>query len=142
MTEQETILMLALPFILIGVIFAIVPIIMNKSRKKKAMKCDRETTATVVEYIRYRGDGHSTFAPVYSYWANDKEYQKTSTYSFSRRKHSVGDKVALRYNSENPEIIFVEEEQFVVKFVSVIFGIISAVMLIVGFGIGIGTIIG
>lgn len=50
--------------------------------------------------------------------------------------------MALRYNSENPEMIFVEEEQFVVKFVSVIFGIISAVMLIVGFGIGIGTIIG
>ena len=126
----------------LGVVFAFVPIIMNKSRKKKAMKCDRETTATVVEYIRYQGDEHITYAPVYSYWADEKEYQKTSTYSFSGQKHSVGDKVTLRYNSENPDIIFVEEEQYVVKFISVIFGIISAVMLIVGFGIGIGTLIG
>ena len=50
--------------------------------------------------------------------------------------------MALRYNSENPDIIFVEEEQYVVKFVSVIFGIISVVMLIVGIGLGIGSIIG
>ena len=142
MTDQQTILIIAVPFILMGVIFALVPIIMNKSRKNKALKCDRETMATIVEYIRYHGDEHYTYAPVYSYWANDKEYQKTSTYSFSRRKHSVGDKVALRYNSENPDIIFVEEEQYVVKIVSVIFGIISVVMLIVGIGLGISAIFG
>ncbi|MDD6072533.1 MAG: DUF3592 domain-containing protein [Clostridiales bacterium] len=142
MTEQESLLVISLFFILIGVIFAVVPIIMNKSRKKKAMKCDRETTATVVEYMCYRDDTTYTYAPVYSYWVNDKEYKKTSSYSCSIQKHSVGDKVALRYNSENPEMIFVEEEQYIIKFVSVIFGIISAVMLIVGFGIGIGTIIG
>lgn len=141
MTDQEMILMIAGPFILMGVIFALVPIIMNKSRKKKAMQCDRETTATVVEYMRYRGDGNTTFAPVYSYWVNDKEYRKTSTYSSSRRKFSVGDKVALRYCSDNPDIIFVKEEQYIIKFMSVIFGLISAVMIIVGSGIAIGTII-
>ncbi len=133
-------LIIAGPFLIIGVIFALVPIIMNKSRKKKALKCDRETIATVAEYICYRGDTNYTYAPVYSYWANGKEYRKTSTYSFSRRKFSVGDKVSLRYNSENPNIIFVEEEQYIVKFLSVIFGIISAVMIIVGIAIGIGTI--
>lgn len=141
MTEQETILMIAAPFLLIGVIFALVPVIMNQNRKKKAAKCDRETTATVVEYMCYRGDGRSTYAPVYSYWVNDKEYRKTSVYSFSGKKFAVGDKVALRYNSENPDMIFVKEEQFIIKFVSVIFGIISAVMIIVGGALAIGTII-
>ena len=141
MKEQEIILMIAGPFILMGVIFALVPIIMNKRRKKKAMQCNCETTATVVEYICYRGDGHTTFAPVYSYWANNKEYRKNSTYSCSRRKFSVGDKVVLRYNSDNPDIFFVEEEQYIIKFLSVIFGIISAVLIFVGMAIGIGTII-
>ena len=52
MTDQQTVLIIAVPFILMGVIFALVPIIMNKSRKKKALKCDRETMATIIEYIR------------------------------------------------------------------------------------------
>ena len=143
MTEQQQVsLMIAGPFLLIGVIFALVPIIMNNSRKKKALKCDRETTATVADYVCYRDDTGYTYAPVYSYWVNDKEYKKTSSYSSSGRKFSVGDKVVLRYNSDNPDIIFVEEEQYIVKFMSVIFGIISAVMIIVGVAIGIGSIIG
>ena len=85
MTEQQVGLMIAGFFILMGIIFALVPIIMNKSRKKKAAMCDRETTATVVEYMGYRDDTGYTYAPVYLYWANDKEYRKTSSYSSSRR---------------------------------------------------------
>lgn len=139
MTEKQIMLLIAGPFVLMGVIFALVPIIINKSRQKKAAKCDRETTATVVEYVCHRGDGHTTYAPVYSYWANDKEYRKTSIYSSSIQKFSVGDKVTLRYHSDNPDIIFVKEEQYIIKFLSVIFGIISAVMLLVGVGIGIGS---
>ena len=104
--------------------------------------CDRETTATVVEYMGYRDETGYTYAPVYLYWANDKEYRKTSSYSSSRRKFSVGDKVVLRYNAKNPEMIFVEAEQHIVKFMSIIFGIISGVMLIVGLGIGIGFMVG
>ena len=142
MTEQQVGLMIAGFFILMGIIFALVPIIMNKSRKKKAAMCDRETTATVVEYMGYRDDTGYTYAPVYLYWANDKEYRKTSSYSSSRRKFSVGDKVVLRYNAKNPEMIFVKAEQYIVKFMSVIFGIISGVMLIVGLGIGIGFMMG
>lgn len=57
-------------------------------------------------------------------------------------KFAIGDKVALGYNSANPDMIFVAEEQYMITIISVIFGIISAVMLIVGFAIGITTIIG
>ena len=41
---------------------------------------------------------------------------------------------------KNPEMIFVEAEQYIVKFMSIIFGIISGVILIVGLGIGINRI--
>ena len=51
----------------IGLVFAIVPIIMIMARKKRAQKCDRSTLAEVVEYVRYYGDGHYTYAPVYAY---------------------------------------------------------------------------
>ncbi len=37
-------------------------------------------------------------------------------------------------------MIFVEAEQYIVKFMSIIFGIISGVILIVGLGIGINRI--
>ena len=50
--------------------------------------------------------------------------------------------MVLRYNAKNPEMIFVEAEQHIVKFMSIIFGIISGVMLIVGLGIGIGFMVG
>ena len=132
MTEQQTILMIAGIFLFIGAAFALVPIIMNKHRKKKAAQCDCETTATVAAYACYGGSSDCTYAPIYSYWVNEKEYKKTSKYSFSGQKFSVGDKVALRYNSSNPDIFFVDAEQFIIKFLSVIFGIISAVMILIG----------
>lgn len=139
MSNQQIMLLIGGFFLFMGVIFSLVPILMNKSRKKKALKCDRETTATVVEYVYYRSDTGHTYAPVYSYWANGKEYRKTSSYSSSMQKFSVGDQVVLRYNSENPDMIFVAGEQYIIKFLSVIFGIISAIMIIVGIAVGIGS---
>lgn len=133
----EPILWVSGIFVLVGAIFALVPIIMNKSRKKRAAESDRETKATVVMYKSYRGDGCTTYAPVYSYWVNGKEYRKTSIYSSSGQKFSIGDEVVLHYKSDNPKIVFVEEEQYIVKLISVIFGIISGVMIISGMVIGI-----
>lgn len=137
MEEQIVFLMTGLIFLVVGVIFILVPFFMNKSRKKKAEKCNCTTTATVVEYICYRGDDCNTYAPVYAYWVNGTEYQKTSTCSFSRRKYAIGDKVELRYNGENPEMIYVESEQFIYKFVSVILYVVGIGMLIAGVIMGI-----
>lgn len=136
MKDQQTTLLLAGMFLMIGAIFALVPIILRKSRKKKALQCDCTTMATVVDYVCYRSDNSRTYAPVYSYWVNGIEYRKTSHYSSSGRKHSVGDSVVLRYNKADPNMIFVQDEQFIVKFLSVIFGFISAIMIIVGVIVG------
>ncbi|MGN0483048.1 MAG: DUF3592 domain-containing protein [Lachnospiraceae bacterium] len=132
MKDQQVTLLIAGMFFLIGVIFALVPIILVKSRKKKALLCDCMTTATVVEYVCCHSDGSRTYAPVYSYWVNGTEYRKTSHYSSSGRKFAVGDSVVLRYNKENPTMVFVQEEQYIVKFLSVIFGLISVVMFVIG----------
>ena len=142
MNEQQFFLMVMGTFLLLGVIFALVPIIMAKSRKKKASKCDRMTTATIVEYMCYHGDTTDTYAPVYSYFVDGTEYRKTSNNSSSIIKSEIGDKVALQYNSENPNMIYVEEEQHIEKFISIIFGIISAIMIIVSIAVGVSGLIG
>ena len=102
--------------------------------------CDQKTTATVIQYLCLKADSGHTYAPVYSYYVNGIEYQKTSVYSSTGRRFSVGDKVVLSYCSANPEIYYVEEEQSIIKFVSVILGIISAVMIIVSVCLAIGSI--
>ena len=130
-------LVLSALFLAIGIIFAIVPIIMIMARKKRAQKCDRSTTAEVVEYVRYHGDSHYTYAPVYAYWANGTEYRTVSKNAFTGRRFSLRDKLTIFYNNENPKMIYVEKEQFIIKFVITIFFVISIAMLFVGIIVGV-----
>lgn len=137
MTDRMAFLIASLTFLFVGLVFILVPFFMVRYRKKKAEKCDGLTTATVVEYICYRGNDGNTYAPVYSYLVNGTEYRKTSFYSFSGRKHAIGDKLELRYNSEKPDMFYVEDEQFVVKLVSVILCVVGIGMIIAGIILGI-----
>ena len=88
--------------------------------------------ATITGYVCRRDDSSTTYAPVYHYWANGQEYEKTSTFSSSRRKHNTGDKITLYYDSSNPKIIYVEEEQSVLNLISVIFHLLGTVFMGIG----------
>ena len=134
--EFEALIMISVVFLTVGIVFAIVPIFMISARKKRAQKCDRSTTAEVVEYVRYHGDSHYTYAPVYAYWANGAVYKTVSKNAFTGRRFSVGDKFTIFYNNENPKMIYVQAEQFIIKFITTIFFIISIAMLLVGIIVG------
>ena len=118
--NNETIILSGI-FFLMGLIFQAVPVILKYLRKRRSERCTSMTTATITGYVCRRDDSSTTYAPVYHYWANGQEYEKTSTCSSSRRKHNTGDKITLYYDSSNPKIIYVEEEQSVLNLISVIF---------------------
>lgn len=137
--EKELILLPAI-FLLIGLIFQMVPVCLKIFRKKRKERCTAVTTATITGYVCRRDDTSYTYAPVYRYWANGQEYEKVSATSSSRRKHQAGDKVVLAYDSTNPKVIYVEEEQEVIKVISLIFHILGTVFMGVGMIIAIAFI--
>lgn len=118
-------------FAIFAVIFALVPFIIYLLRRSRAEQCDCQTTATIIDYIRHYGQNNDTFAPVYCYFANGIQYQTESHYSFSKCRHQIGDKVLLYYQSTDPEKIYVEDEQYIVKFLTIVFVILAGVMFLV-----------
>ena len=129
--NNETIILSGI-FFLVGLIFQAVPVILKYLRKRRSERCTSMTTATITGYVCRRDDSSITYAPVYHYWANGQEYEKSSTYSSSRRKHNTGDKITLYYDSSNPKIIYVEEEQSVLKFIAFIFHLLGTVFMGIG----------
>ena len=129
--NNETIILSGI-FFLMGLIFQAVPVILKYLRKRQSERCTSMTTATITGYVCRRDDSSTTYAPVYHYWANGQEYEKTSTFSSSRRKHNTGDKITLYYDSSNPKIIYVEEEQSVLNLISVIFNLLGTVFMGIG----------
>lgn len=129
--NNESILLAGI-FFFMGLLFQAVPVILKYLRKRRAERCKAMTTATITGYVCRSDDTSMTYAPVYQYWANGQEYEKVSTYSSSRRKHNTGDKITLYYDSSNPKIIYVEEEQGVLKFIAAIFHLLGTVFMGIG----------
>lgn len=120
----------------IGIVFLSVAIVLSHIRRRKIKLCLEKTMAKLTEYSIQRtrsASGHySTFYhPVYAYYVKGVKYYEMSSYGLRRMKQDVGRDVLLYYNSENPNMFFVEEDLRISKILSIIFGLLGLVFLII-----------
>lgn len=52
---------------------------------------------------------------------------KKSQNSSLKRKYTIADKVSLRFNSQDPDMIYVVNKEYIIQFMSLIFAIFSVV---------------
>lgn len=99
---------------------------MIKIRKNQGTKCDCLTTETIINCVRQYGKTSDTYAPVYLYWVNDFAYKKSQNSSL-KHKYTIADKVSLRFNNQDPDMIYVVNKEYIIQFMSLIFAIFSVV---------------
>lgn len=93
-------------FMIIGFAMAIGGIVMTVNRKQKDSYYGT-ATGTITDVSHHtNSDGDDMYAAVYTYYVDDIEYTFTDDTSTSVRP-SIGKRVDIRYNPENPEIAYV-----------------------------------
>lgn len=131
--ENNTTPFLLIPviFLLASVIFLSVAIGMKVYDKNKKERCTERTQAEVVDIAESRNDdGRMLYAPVFSYTAGGQEYIKQRNSYTNPCDYSIGQKIILKYNPDNPQEFYAVGDS-TSDFLIYIFGGISALFLVI-----------
>lgn len=90
-------------FIVIGVIFAVIGVIIMLMTHGKKVRCTSVTNAKVVDIIRnVTKDYSTTFYPLLEYNIDGTKYVRKPSIGFSSPKHKIGEEIEIHYNASNP----------------------------------------
>ena len=104
-------------FMGIGALIIIIGLIVTGIMQDRYDACTETTTAIVVEN-RLKDD---TYAPVFAYTAEGRDYERISSYSTNPPKYRTGDEVELHYEPGDPENFYVDKSINLVR--AVLYGI-------------------
>ncbi|MBR1822889.1 MAG: DUF3592 domain-containing protein [Ruminococcus sp.] len=103
-----------IPFLIFGAIFFCIGIkeVRETSNAKKI--CDLRVDGIVTEYDESvstdeDGDERTTYAPVFSYEYNGVSYKHKGRYYSSDHDFSIGQKVDIYINADEPETVYIPE---------------------------------
>ena len=125
-------------FFIVGILTCIIAIVIGINQNKLKARCTAEVTAIVIENVEKKdtdddGGTSITYAPVFSYNYNNRDYMRQSSVSSNPPKYSVGEQTVLMINPDKPEEYYNSDGQFGI----VIIAILGIVFVIIG---GFGTI--
>lgn len=120
--------------IVLAAVVGLIPIFLIGWSKSRAKKCDCVTTAVLEGYERFDYPGQEVdFAPVYRYTVDGKEYRTMSgTKVNNTRRWAVGKEVTLRYQSNDPNKIYVGAEKGVLKMICGFFWVMAIFLFCLG----------
>lgn len=105
-----------------------------KIEKRKAA-CVGETTATVQEIKKVRtrmGDDYTyTWYPIYEYYVNGEPVVQKSEFGGNKDTFQQGQQVILYYNPDNPNEIYVPEENAEAS--AKVFRLVGNIFIVIGF---------
>ena len=129
---------LALTLCGIGIAFWIPAMVIGIIGSNKSRKCTADTVATVIRInTRNSSDNGLEFHPVYEYYASGNVYTSEGAY-WKNRVPSVGERIQIKYNPEKPKQSYIPGyDNKVFKILTIVFGIIGAVPILVCIGIAI-----
>ena len=104
-------------FMGIGVLILIIGLIVTTIMQSRYDACTETTTAIVIKN-EIRDD---TYAPVFAYAAEGRDYERVSSYSTNPPKYRTGDEVELHYEPGDPENFYVDKSINLVR--AVLYGI-------------------
>jgi hypothetical protein len=100
----------AVLFTLLGVI-ALIGLFWLHTQQQAFAEIATLTTGTVRELIPQTRKGSTTYAPVIEFMtANERVYQHTSKISSNPPAYTVGDRVEILYNPEDPEEVVIAKD--------------------------------
>lgn len=125
-------------FAFVGLCFLAFGIVMTIIPKNQEKKCTEEVTAVVVDMDEIKSTHRTkkrhytttTYAPVYRYEYNGKEYTKKSNVSSSNPKFTEGDKVKIMLDPNDPTKFYVPDDN-TMSILSTIFLSIGGVFVLV-----------
>lgn len=139
-SKASKLILLIIPaiFAFVGLCFLAFSIIMTIIPKNQEKKCTEEVTAVVVDMNEMRsthksGKRHyttTTYAPVYRYEYNGEEYTKKSNLSSSNPKFSLGDKVKIMLDPNDPTNFYAPDDN-TMSVLSTIFLIVGGALMLV-----------
>ena len=114
MDKLEFVLFFSGIWCLVGLVFYLIGFFVKRSRENKRDRCTM-TASGEVSSIRKRlshGSGHSStlYYPTVRYTAKGKEYEEERSYGASGCPFSVGDKVIVKYNPDDPSDFYLPED--------------------------------
>lgn len=129
---------------LVGSVFLIIGIAMQKNRKKKMINCTSKTYGKVTDLVRHQsyrsGGGYSsTWHPVFEYNIGELKYIKESFYGSSQSKYAIGQDIEVYYNPKDYNEYYIAGESLpktlatIFTFVGVgviMIGILSAIIIL------------
>lgn len=129
---------LALTLCGIGIAFWIPAMVIGIIGGNKSRKCTADAVATVIRInTRNSSDNGLEFHPVYEYYAGGNVYTSEGAY-WKNRVPSVGERIQIKYNPEKPKQSYIPGyDNKVFKILTIVFGIIGAVPILVCIGIAI-----
>lgn len=96
-------------FIVIGVIFAVIGVIIMLTTHGKKVRCTSVTNAKVIDIIKnitkdYSSHKNNTkkFYPLLEYTINETKYVRKTSLGSSLPKYEIGEEIEIHYNASNP----------------------------------------
>lgn len=129
-------------WLLIGIVFFIIGIVMKNNRKKKEFNCTSKTMGIVKDLVRnvsYDSDNRSSTSmwhAVFEYKIGDLTYVKESPYGTSQSKYAIGQEVEIYYNPEDPHEYYVAGEK-TLKILGNVFTFLGLGLILLGLFISI-----
>ena len=96
--------------LLAGIIFIAGGIFIYIHSEHLKKVCTTSTQATIVDFKQEIDDesNNVSYFPIIEYEVNGKKYNKTHSTSDSMHKYSVGQKINILYNPDNPDEYYIE----------------------------------
>ena len=139
MLEAKVILVIALGFAFIGVVFVGISIAVSRSVAYKKEVYTRQVVAQVVDIkqmkmhslgIHQYGD---SWFPVYEYWVDGRKIQQRSSVGGLSKDFQIGQKVTLQINPQNVKKFYNPNSQM--GRLKTIFLVVGAALLTCGVGV-------
>lgn len=129
-------------WVLLGIIFLTIAIVMYFVQKKKTEVCTVKTIGTVTDVVRSSmgNPRYSSFHPVVQYTtATGETIVRKSVYGTNPPKYSVGDTVHIHYNPQKTDEFYLPDDK-VGKIVRIVFMWVGIGMIFIG--VLVGTLVG
>ena len=96
-----------------GIIFVGLGIFLYTHAEHLKKVCIANTQATIVDFDQEIDDesNNISYFPIIEYEVNGKKYNRRHTTADTTRKYSVGQKVSILYNPENPDEYYFEGDK-------------------------------
>ena len=119
-------------FIVIGVIFIALGIVVVNQGNGLAMRCTEETIGTVVDNVRHdTTDLESAYFPIIEYQVGDRTISQESKSGQYPPEYNVGDKVIICYNPNNVTEYIIKGDS-TSSFVGILAIVIGSIAVVVG----------